>query len=1197
MRIVAVIALAVLLGVAGAGGLLVRGTELPWLGDLLADRVGAELGRPVHLSQAPYVRIGSDLRIRLRGISVDNAAWAGAQPLAELAEADVVVRTRSLFTDAPVHLRHVSLDGLRLRLVRGETGISNLPAALTDPAESRDEPETVPQEERPGLPFLLGELTISDVLIERDNRERDTRQTLTIASLTQLENDDDELLIDARGTLQDQAWSLQGAHSGLHSLASGRDLHGVATAALADLSLEFDYRLADLRKIEDLSLTAFLHGTPPPRIAELSPLLSVDQPISLNATVSDIDPGIGIEAVLDLGGTELRMSGSADDPGSGDGLDLSIDADASSLAQLAQALNLGPTDDVGLTIDGHVRRHGRSLQVEGLKLVADGHRLEGEVFLPLLPGTSDGRLTLTASGPDFGFYQRLFKRPFAIDAPYSAQVELSATGDGRESLQAELQIGAAEVHADGRLGDFPSYLNTQLRLTGRAEDLSVIGRSFDLPLPAIELSVQGDIDVTDEGRVRLANTRIDAAGVSATLDGGMDTYPELDDIDLRFSARTPSLGSSSLRLGGPALGAVPMTLTADIGGSATDLVIANIVSRTGASRVQTLGGGLHLTGDGPRSDLRLAVQIERLSELLGEAGGFAAPAEAADDTSGPLDESTAQARQTPDPSTVSSGGEPRSPRRLRDRPFSFELVTELTANRLGLSVTRLEGDGISGSVEWRSANDFAPDESMHLSADLQLTDLERLLPPIGGYTPPRGTLTLRADTSVVPKRISAQLAAGGSELLSIDFTPRSNRSRAKMQIRGAGDDLRRLGSIEALPDGPLPFRVQATVTENENDWLLAVEELSIGGSTIADSRLAADKASGALTAAINVPQANLAAWLPERTAKAPAPDPRKDDAQPDAPPESKRQARLIRATPLPLEILNGRPLDLSLRTGSLGWPDPQFPDRSVIERSELSLQSGDGRVRLDVRELRGSRGNLVLEASGERADRGAAVATRFNLEGLPIGILTSDLDPAKLPQHKIDGTFTGRGETLRDLAATLNGQLLLTGTGGELKNLNIRLLTDSFFAQLFSTLLPVLNNDTPSLKVECSVLALRARDGLVALDPGFVIRTDRVDLSARGSVNLATERLKIRFDNQARRGLGISAASLVNPYVQVTGTLADPYIGLDVASSAVAGGAAWATGGLTVLAKPLFGRFLPRKSPCKIALERWEKTSPAPGGS
>jgi len=1189
MRIIAAITLAVLLGLAGVITLLARGTELPWASDVLARQAGSLLGRPVHLAEAPFVKIGRDLRIRLRGVSVDNTSWAGAEPLAELVEADVVLETRSLFGDAPLHLRKVRIDRLHLRLARDETGRSNLPEVLTE--DDAEESINDPEQERQGLPFVLDELSISDVVIERDNSEVGTQLAFTIASMTQMEDDSNELRIDAHGTLQDQPWSLRGSHSGLNSLATGRDLRGEATAKLADLSLDVDYRLARLRHPEDLTLRAFLAGTPPPRIVELSPLLNIDQPLSLETTVTDIDPGIAIDALLDLGDTVLRVNGIADDPRSGDGLDLSIDADVSSLSRLAQALNIGRADDVTLTIDGHLRRRGRSVHIEDLLLVADGHRIEGEVLLPLLPGTTDARVRLTASGPDFGFYQRLLDRPFAFDTPYSAELELSDFGDGRESVQADVHLGAAEVHASGRLGDFPSYRNSELQLVARAEDLAVVGQLIDLSLPSVGFALQGDVSVDDAGRIVIANTRIEAADVSATLDGSLDTYPELDDLDLRLTASTQSLESTSLAFNGPALGAVPASLAAAVHGSATNLTVDSISGSAGGSRFETLDGNLRLVEGEPASNLHLALHVGALSELLGDLGGSAEKPGAGDATPLPPSDGTIGAASR-------SVAEQRSTPGLRDRPFSFELMTNISSDRLSVGVAELKGAGISGSAEWRSTLDFTPDETMHLSADLRLEEISSLLPPVAGYTPPTGTMALRADTSAVPRRISAQLLAEDNELLGLDFTPRQGPSPAQVRIRGAGEDLRLLGSIEGLPESDLPFRIQAVGTESETDWRLTVEELRVGDSIISDTSVVADKASGAIKAAINVTQADLEAWLPARTDTAPAPG---SATPPDTPPDVATQpgqrARLIPATPLPLEILDGRPLDISVRSGSLGWPDPQFPERSLIERAELSLVRLDGRAQLRVTELRGSRGNLVLKVIGERAENGATVTTDFDLDGLPIGILTSDLDPKKLPKHRVSGIFTGRGETVRDLAATLNGELLLQGTGGELKNLNLRLLTESFLAQLFSTLLPVLKTDTPSLQVDCSVLALRARDGVVALDPGFVIRTDRVDLSARGSINLATERMKIRFDNQARRGLGISAASFVNPYVQITGTLADPFIGLDVAGSAIAGGAAFATGGLTVLAKPLFGRFLQRKSPCVIALERWEQGASQSGSS
>lgn len=228
-------------------------------------------------------------------------------------------------------------------------------------------------------------------------------------------------------------------------------------------------------------------------------------------------------------------------------------------------------------------------------------------------------------------------------------------------------------------------------------------------------------------------------------------------------------------------------------------------------------------------------------------------------------------------------------------------------------------------------------------------------------------------------------------------------------------------------------------------------------------------------------------------------------------------------------------------------------------------------------------------------------SSQLLVDDFPMGITSSGKSLDALPINALTAEFASRGLTYRDIAANLNGQLLLSGGPGTLEDVGFSFATESFTAQLVGTLLPTAADRSPDMNVECSVLALTASDGVVYLDPGFIFRSERVDLSARGAVDLRDESLAIRFDNQARKGFGISAASLVNPYVQITGTLQRPTLGLDVKNSAIAGGAAVATGGLTVIAKPLFGRFLKRKNPCEAARERWDALraegprTPSPG--
>ena len=76
------------------------------------------------------------------------------------------------------------------------------------------------------------------------------------------------------------------------------------------------------------------------------------------------------------------------------------------------------------------------------------------------------------------------------------------------------------------------------------------------------------------------------------------------------------------------------------------------------------------------------------------------------------------------------------------------------------------------------------------------------------------------------------------------------------------------------------------------------------------------------------------------------------------------------------------------------------------------------------------------------------------------------------------------------------------------------------------------------------------------------------------------------FKTVPQKGLGLSVGNLVNPFVGVGGTLAQPYLTLNPEQSLVTGGAAMATGGLSFLATSLFDRFLREAHPCQATLKK-----------
>ncbi|MEE4279685.1 MAG: AsmA family protein [Halieaceae bacterium] len=1142
MRWPAAVALSVVVTLATALGLLARGVHLPVSTSWLEEQVTRALGRDVRFGEKPWIQLRPDLHLQLKDFAIANAPGGEARELLSLHSAFIAISPLSFF-EAPLRIKILEVDGLRLALEADEDGTWNLPQR-----EPQDTQLPEAESRKEGFPLLFDTVELRGIEISSTRPGQPELKTFVVDSLRQTLRGSGELELTGHGSLQDRPWILTGTHSGQASLSTGRDLWGSLKGKLDGLTLDADYRLADVAHLEDLELEAHLRGKPPPKIAELTPLLDTQQTMDWRLNIDDIDPGIAVDATLDLGFTEVHITGSADDPGNGDGLALTIDLDAASFPRLAASLGLGPTDEANLVLGATLTRRGRSIELQNLTAVVGPHRIDGKVVLPLLPGTTDARMDLYASGPDFSFYQRLFNRPFELAAPYSLNLKIAGSSDGREEVAATIRLGNSRVELAGLLGDFPRYLDSDLKLQIEGEDLAGAGRSVNLELPSGPFKASARVTVEESGSVRIHGFSAQAAGAEAVLSGSLQGYPDFDEIDLTAEISASSLQFTSAALGlDQALGEVPLRLSGHVGGALTALHISDLEARAGDTQVRSTAGALRIGDDGLASDLLIDADVVGLREVLG----------------------------------------PSAPEAYGGKPFHLVAATAFSPEGFGVELKELSGEGINGRGRFFIGPQFRADEQLQIEATLDFQEPAAHLPAIPGYQPPGTPLSLRVDTGGDLNSLRASLRSAGVELLEATLQRRTAGSGARLTVTGSSADVSRLGRIDALPDGPLPYIVDVGILEADagSGYDFRIGKIELGASRLRGSasfrHAASDNEPPSLVADLEIPSARVDDWLTRGT----------DEDVPQDSPAGSNDGRVIPDIALPTAWLNELTLDLNLSTGPLGLSDPRFTNAELIETFRGSLRSAEGVAQLRIEELRGSRGLLQLSATAGQSAAGAALVAEAGIEKMPLGLLALAREPTGLPRYNVDASFSAEGASTRALAATLSGELLITGGEGDLPNMGIELATDSLLKQIAEVLLPGLTAPRETPRAECSVLGLRAVDGIVTLDPGFVVRTERVDLSARGQVNLATEQLAIRFDNQARKGLGISAASLVNPYVQITGRLGSPKIGLDVTSSALAGGAAVATGGITVIAKPLFGRFLDRRNPCERALDRWHKTA------
>ncbi|HKX56471.1 MAG TPA: AsmA-like C-terminal region-containing protein, partial [Xanthomonadales bacterium] len=284
-----------------------------------------------------------------------------------------------------------------------------------------------------------------------------------------------------------------------------------------------------------------------------------------------------------------------------------------------------------------------------------------------------------------------------------------------------------------------------------------------------------------------------------------------------------------------------------------------------------------------------------------------------------------------------------------------------------------------------------------------------------------------------------------------------------------------------------------------------------------------------------------------------------------AQPAAKAPAQKLLFTDQVINLVGDVPFDLTLdlAVDEFLFGPNQF--RKVSFMLELLPQS----LRLQEFEFRGVRdGHYAGSFSAERQADGTALKLTGRAADLKLGLIgVSGQDPDSLPPSDILLDLTGKGSTWRELAQTLTGSTRWYTGSGRVSNAGLDLLFSDLMSQIFSTLNP-LSKKSQFTQLNCAVYAADFLNGQAKLAP-IVIQTDQITAFSEGKVDLSSEAVDMSFRTVPRKGLGISAGAVVNPFFRIGGTLMKPALQLDVTKGAISGGAMVATAGLSVLFKSL----------------------------
>jgi len=1089
----------------------------PWR-DVIVTWTSKAMGHDLRLEGDITLALGRRVRLDVQDIRIANPDWAGPEPLFRASQFAAGIDFPELLSGV-LHVEGVVLRDAATVLVVSETGEQSWDLSPDDESAEAEHEATH------GWYLVLEDALAENVSLTYRDLQDGRAVTVQLDRFTQ-RNDAGILVQDAAGRVNDLDIRLAGHAGPLQSLLAKRDIDLDLHAVLSETDLELTGHLGDPVRLEDMELVATVRG---PDFAALLGALGIDYTddgdIDLEARITDLEQGFAWRSKGHLGSFNLDTAGTLGRPQELDDLQLTIGINGKDLSALGRIIGIRTLPAQPYRMHGDIRRDNHGIDLRDITIVSGDTSLKLAGKLPLFPSVENADVRLEVAMPEPGRYSGLLGINPGLQGALRIDATLATEENSNEVLDAEMSLGRHRMTLEGPLGRYPDYHDTRLKFGLSGPSLAALaGTAGVADLPGGPYRLTGLLEVQEDGAVVLRMDEGSIGNVQLNARGSLGRPPDFDAADLAITLHGNSLDKAAAGIAGISLPDRPFEFRARVLGKLAAPVIGDVDARLGSATLGLKGR----VGMPPRfagTDAQLVLEVPEIGQLLPAA-----------------------------PDAAWTHG-------------SYRLTGRLGSNKdtLQLHDVSIEGEGLRATMEAT-----VPVTSGLAGARLKLNvsgqDLAGVLPAFSHYQPPHAPFSESIRLTMQRGRVEIEQLDLGFAKVRLKghgwVVPDAAQNKAWLELTASGPRLSELGNIAGirLPDDDFQITVNLKQTAAR-----------LGASKFA-AKIGAGESSGDITfetgehpridVVATVRGLDISRYLHERKKGGDKLSPGK---------KTKPARRLIPDVALPLDFLDALDGHFRVTGTALMYPDPIFTGKALVRNVDLDATLKNGNLVLDTLKVTGDRGEF--RAHG-RLDQSAGIVKAdlaVGLSNFHFGILAVGESLETLPAHELNTSITARGRTYRELAASLNGDIHLTGGKGRTRNAGLDQAFGPFLEELFKNINPFSKKETYT-RIKCSAAAMTLVDGVLQMDPGFVIRTDKIDIAATGNIDLNTEKINVSFRNVARKGIGLSAAAVVNPFIKVGGTLTNPGIELDPSKALVSGAAAVATSGLSLLASELFER-------------------------
>jgi len=1247
--------------------------DLGMFKERLEREVTELLGREFRVDGELHAHVGSSIEVFAESVFLANPEWTDDKVFVTIRKIDIVVNTWSLF-NGPIDFDRLEIDGVRVNIEKNSEGDSSWNFAGLE-----SEPDREPIESSPTvrMPLILGYVAINDIRVSY-NAPAMAKPLLLVADSLASIIDADVLRVELNGSLNGTPLHFVKTSGPMENLLNFSDVTIAVDGNIGEITIHGAAWIDDLLAPSRPRLQIDIDG---PNASYLTDILLM-QPITtgpLEFSVSIEESGEQMIASVSgaFGEFDLNVNGHFQDMQELHNIDLDISADGPDIGTIIRLAGREYAESDPFEVRGRISRSGSEVTIDNVLVVIGANNLTIDGFFGEFPTPKGGHLSLQASGPDYGRFNRLFGMPGRLGGAFTTSLNLAPGGNGRTRIAFEANAPDMRVKLDSLFSAADNFDGTTLQLEISGPDIAKIAAAAGLDgLPAedfrIKASVEKDPDgylvrdfeaVVDDDVFRISghigdrplagetDLEIDfygsnlgasviALGGSAErlprgaylLQGRVQRQDEKlwlrnihagigDDDEYQFqlsgslTPRQQFVGSQlTVRAQGESLAALaqlvgqqgipdfPFNISADVSRSSSSTYFENGTFESGIVVVEFAG---HV-GDTPLEDdmeLTFNASVPRMKEVIAEFG-LAVELLPAGDLVAAGSVRQKNGKMTADKFVASFNGarlqvdgdigqlpslagtrlrfqlDGEDLSRLVPPGVSGESLAHVFAasGRVSLVESELEMDRFDANIGHTTfggdvaigLDPFLGSGSFSLKADSP--DIFQLLPSLEEISVPQvAKMKYRGSGNWADKFWSfdhsrLELGKGFMEISgSLDGPP--SFERTDLEVEWLASSVRNLSAIAGreLPDQPLRFKARLVGTSD----VMTMEnfELTFGESDLSGQFTMRDAEVPVIEIDVISKLFDISEYLPEPEEEAPPEPPVADN-------------KVISDTPLPLQLLRSFEANVEIDAG-------EIRTRSLTMLGlDLDATVSNGALKIQQMTYASLRGGYLTLSSDLIPNESGGADFRLSADGkdLVLGIRAkTEEELQNLPPFALRAELAASGETVRELAGSMDGYVRLVGGAGRVPSGSLSFFTQDFATELINAVNPFTKSE-PFTNVDCAVILLHFDEGVIEGQPAVVQQTDKLRIFANTRIDLKTEKLNADFKMTPRKGLGISLSGLVNPYIKLTGTLGKPSLVVDPESVIIEGGVAVATAGLSILAKSFKDRFFSEKDPCGKAL-------------